>query len=236
VKAADSLTRLGVTVRTGTLVTNIADNIVTVRQGEHTEHIPSQTVLWAAGVKASTLGQVLASRTGAALDRVGRVIVKPDLTVPDYANIFVIGDLAHCADLNHQPLPGIAPVAMQEGEYVAKLIKRSLQGESLPPFTYTDAGSLAVIGQNAAVVRVGSLKFSGILAWLIWAFAHIYYLIEYDNKLIVMLQWSWNYFTRKRGARLITGEASLVQVEVDADGHYRAPTPTQQEQAISPLS
>lgn len=204
--AAKSLERLGVTVQTQSLVTGITEDAVTVRQGERTETIPAKTVLWAAGVRASGMGKVLAERTGATLDRAGRVIVNPDLSVPGQPDIFVVGDLAHYAHQGDQPLPGVAPVAMQEGAYAAKLIRRRLQGRELPPFHYSDVGSLAVIGQNAAVVNLGWLKLSGFLAWLIWVFAHIYYLIEFDNKLIVMIQWFWNYFSRKGGSRLITPE------------------------------
>lgn len=204
--AAKSLARLGVTVQTQSFVTGITEDTVTVQQGEHTETIPTKTVLWAAGVRASGMGKVLADRTGATLDRVGRVIVNPDLSLPGQPQIFVVGDLAHYAHQGEQPLPGVAPVAMQEGAYVAKLIQRRLQGKALPPFHYSDGGSLAVIGQNAAVVNLGWLKISGFPAWLIWVFAHIYYLIEFDNKLIVMIQWFWNYFSRKGGSRLITQE------------------------------
>lgn len=224
VKAQDSLQRLGVTVRTKTLVTDIQNNIVTTRQGDQTDQIPAQTILWAAGVKASAMGRVLAARTGAELDRVGRVIVNPDLSIPDHPNIFVIGDLSHFAHQeDKKPLPGVAPVAVQEGEYVARLLKQRLKGQSLPPFRYLNVGSMAVIGQNRAVADMGFVKFSGPPAWLLWVFAHIYYLIEFDNKLIVMVQWAWSYFTRNRGARLITGEESLVQVEFDSNGEFRTP-------------
>jgi NADH:ubiquinone reductase (H+-translocating) len=214
-KAETSLVQLGVAVRTKTLVTNISEEGVTVRVGEAIEQIPAKTVLWAAGVKASAMGRILADKTGAQLDRVGRVVVEPDLSVPKHPNIFVIGDLAHFAHQGETPLPGVAPVAVQEGEYVAQLISAKQKGIALPPFQYTDRGSLAVIGQNAAVVDLGFVRLSGFLAWLIWVFAHIYYLIEFDNKLVVMVQWGWNYITRGRGARLITGEGGLpVKVEL----------------------
>jgi NADH dehydrogenase len=130
------------------------------------------------------------------------------LSLPEHDNIFAIGDLASFVHQDGQPLPGVAPVAIQEGEYLAKLIGAKLQGQTLPPFRYVDWGSLAVIGQNKAVVNLGFIKLSGLMAWIIWVWAHIYYLIEFDNKLIVMVQWGWNYFTRGRGARLITGETS----------------------------
>ncbi|BAU06590.1 NAD(P)/FAD-dependent oxidoreductase [Fischerella sp. NIES-3754] len=210
VQAETSLQKLGVTVQTKTLVTNIENDFVTIKQGEQVSQIAAKTVLWAAGVKASPLGQVLAQRTGIECDRAGRVIVEPDLSIKGYPNIFVIGDLAHFAHQNGKPLPGVAPVAMQQGEYVASLIKQKLQGQtSLSRFYYVDRGSLAVIGQNSAVVDLGFIKFTGFVAWLFWLLVHIYFLIEFDNKLIVMIQWGWNYFTRNRGARLITGKEPL---------------------------
>ncbi len=201
-KAEASMKRLGVTVQTKTLVTHIADNVVTTRQGEQVEQIPARTILWAAGVKASPMGEVLSIRTGAQLDRAGRVVVEPDLSLPGHANIFVVGDLANFSHQNGKLLPGVAPVAMQEGQYVAALIQQRLKGNSMLPFRYFDRGSLAVIGRNAAVVDLGFIKFSGFFAWLTWVFIHIYYLIEFDNKLVVLIQWGWSYFTRKRGARL----------------------------------
>lgn len=224
-QAKASLERLGVTVQTGTLVTNIENHIVTVRRGEQIEQIPAQTILWAAGMKASKMGEVLANRTGVQLDRAGRVMVNSDLTVGDYPNIFVIGDLANFPHQyeGNKPLPGVAPVAMQEGQYVARLIKKRLKGETLPPFRYADYGSLAVIGRHAAVVDLGFVKFSGFLAWLAWIFVHIFFLIEFDNKLIVMIQWGWNYFTRKRGARLITNQEGLPTVDVEQNSDYRTP-------------
>ncbi|MBD2039529.1 NAD(P)/FAD-dependent oxidoreductase [Microcoleus sp. FACHB-672] len=223
-KAQQSLEHLGVTVRTRTLVTNIEDHLVTMRCGEETEQIQAQTILWAAGVKASGMGQIISQRTGAELDRVGRVMVESDLSVKGHPNIFVIGDLAN---FSHQedgkPLPGVAPVAMQEGQYLAKLIKAKLAGKSLQPFSYADYGSLAVIGRNKAVVNLGFVKFSGFPAWLAWVFVHIYYLIEFDNKLIVMIQWGWNFFTRKRGARLITNQDEKIEVEGEVENFEQMP-------------
>ncbi len=209
IKAAESLQRLGVKILTQTLVTQVDKHGVTVQRDGQTEMIPSETVLWAAGVKASPVGKVLEERAGAKLDRVGRVIVDSDLSVPAHPNIFVIGDLAHFIYQQEVPLPGVAPVATQEGRYVAKQIKAQLAGKTQPPFRYKEVGSLAIIGQNLAVVDLGFIKFSGPLAWFIWVFAHIYYLIEFDNKLVVLLQWGWNYFTRQRGARLITGDTMI---------------------------
>lgn len=215
-KAEESLTRFGVTVQTQTMVTDVNEGMVTIRQGEQVKQIKAKTILWAAGVKASKMGQVLAQRTGSELDRAGRVIVEPDLSIPNHPNIFVLGDLANFSHQDGKPLPGVAPVAMQQGEYLAQLLKKRLVGETITPFHYIDKGSLAVIGHHSAVVNLGFIKLDGFLAWLIWLLAHIYYLIEFDNKLVVMVQWGWNYFTRGRGARLITGEASpstFVEVE-----------------------
>jgi NADH dehydrogenase len=214
-KAAAALSKRGVTVMTKTKVTNIAENQVTIEQGDSTETIRSNTILWAAGVKASGMGEVLSKRTGASLDRAGRVMVESDLSIAGHSNIFVIGDLAHFAHTPEgKPLPGVAPVAMQEGKYVAKLITQRLRDKTLSAFAYSDFGSLAVIGENQAVVDLGFFRFSGFLAWFVWVVAHIYYLIEFDNKLIVMIQWAWNYFTRNRGARIITGREELVEEPV----------------------
>ncbi len=208
-EAATSLAKLGVTVQTSTLVTNIENNIVTIKQGDKVQQIPAQTVLWAAGVKASALGKTLAEATDVECDRAGRVVVESDFSVKNYPNIFVIGDLAHFAHQTGKPLPGVAPVAMQAGEYVASVIKARIHGKIAPQFKYIDRGSLAVIGRNAAVVDLGFIKLKGFLAWLAWIFIHIYFLIEFDNKIVVMIQWAWNYFTRNRGARLITGNEVL---------------------------
>ncbi|MGB8703277.1 MAG: NAD(P)/FAD-dependent oxidoreductase [Thermosynechococcaceae cyanobacterium] len=212
-KAAEALQQLGVTIRTQTRVVQVDANGVTVQQDNETEVISAQTVLWAAGVQASPLGKVLAERTGVALDRSGRVVVEPDLSIAGHPNIYVIGDLAYFAHPADRPLPGVAPVAVQEGKYVAQRIVAQLQGQTRPAFVYRDVGNLAVIGQNAAVVNLGFIRFSGPLAWLFWVLAHIYYLIEFDNKLVVLLQWGWNYFTRQRGARLITGSELAAALE-----------------------
>ncbi len=219
-KAEASLVELGVKVQTKALVTNIADNTVTIRQGEQTETVAARTILWAAGVKASAMGKILAEHTGVELDRVGRVMVESDLSIKDYPQIFVIGDLANFIKPDGKPLPGVAPVATQEGKYVADLTLKRLQGQTMPAFEYYDAGSLSVIGRHSAVADFGKIKLSGFLAWLIWVFVHIYYLIEFDSKLVVFIQWTWSYFTRKRGARLITGDESLGQIGVDDRGDY----------------
>ncbi len=219
-KAEESLVNLGVEVRTKALVTNIADKLVTIRQGDETMVVEARTVLWAAGVKASAMGGILAEHTGAELDRVGRVMVEQDLSIKGYPQIFVLGDLANFTKPDGKPLAGVAPVATQEGKYVADLILKRLEGKTLPAFEYNDAGSLSVIGRHSAVADFGKIKMSGFFAWLIWVFVHIYYLIEFDNKLVVFIQWTWSYFTRKRGARLITGDESLGQIGVDEKGDY----------------
>ena len=160
------------------------------------------------------MGKVLAERTGAELDRAGRVVVEPDLSIKEYPDVFVIGDLANFPHQGERPLPGVAPVAMKEGEYVADLLAKRFIGVKVKPFSYKDLGSMAVIGQNKAVANLGFARFSGFIAWIIWVFAHIYYLIEFDNKLVVMIQWAWNYITQGRGARLITINTSP-QLEIN---------------------
>jgi NADH dehydrogenase len=159
------------------------------------------------------LGKILAERTDVECDFSARVIVEPDLTIKDYKNIFVIGDLANFSHQNGKPLPGVAPVAKQEGEYVGKLIKRRLQGHTLPEFKYNDVGSLAMIGQNLAVVDLGFIKLTGFIAWIFWLVIHIYFLIEFDTKLVIVIQWAWNYITRNRRSRLITGKEAFLATE-----------------------
>jgi NADH dehydrogenase len=210
-EAEDALKDLGVAVQTSTLVTNIQEHTVSIRQGDRTTEIEARTILWAAGVRASVMGQILAEKVGAELDRAGRVIVNADFSVPNAPNIYVVGDLSNYPHQTGKPLPGVGAVAMQEGNYVAKLILKRLNGQSLKPFRYIDYGSLAVIGRNAAVANIWNLQFGGFPAWLVWVFVHIYYLVEFDNKLVVMIQWAWSYFTRNQGARLITGETGAVE-------------------------
>jgi NADH dehydrogenase len=160
-------------------------------------------------VQASPLGKVLGQATGAAIDRAGRVAVQPDLTLPGHPEIFVIGDLAVFTHQTGKPLPGVAPVAMQQGRYVADLIERRLRGQSLPPFRYKDRGNMATIGRAAAVADLGWVRFGGFFAWLLWLFIHLMNLVQFDNRLLVFMQWAWSYVTRNRSARLITGEHPL---------------------------
>ncbi len=207
-RAATSLARLGVTVRTGVMVTEVRAGTVALQQGGGREVVAAQTVLWAAGVRASRLGRVLAEQTGAAVDRAGRVVVQPDLTLPGYPELFVIGDLAALTLPDGRALPGVAPVAIQQGRYVARVIQARLRGETRPPFEYRDRGSLATIGRAAAVADFGWLRVSGLPAWLLWLFVHLINLVEFQNRLLVLLQWAWNYFTWNRAARLITQETA----------------------------
>jgi NADH dehydrogenase len=213
-KAEASLVRVGVRAYTGVKVVGIDDSGVTVehsaQQGAgRTEHLAARTVIWAAGVRASAFGEILARRAGATLEKGGRVVVRPDLSLPGHPEIFVIGDLAYCADQQGRPLPGVAQVAMQQGSYVARLIaRRAGGGVANKPFRYQDRGDLAVIGRAAAVARIGGLHLSGFLAWLIWLFVHLMYLVEFSNRLLVFIHWGFLYLTFNRGARLITGAES----------------------------
>ncbi len=206
-RAARSLARLGVTVRAGVFVTDIKPGLVTFRAGEHAEQIAAHTVLWAAGVTGVPLGQALARAAGLSLERGGRVPVGPDLTLPGHPEVFVIGDLAAAKGPDGKPLPGVAPVAMQQGRYVAGLIHARLEGKTRPPFRYHDKGKLATIGRAAAVADLGWVRFSGFPAWLAWLFVHIVYLIGFQNRFLVLTQWAVNYLTRNRSARLVTGKS-----------------------------
>jgi NADH dehydrogenase len=205
-RAERQLARMGVRVRLGTRVTGIEAGAVTLNAGGKEERVVARTMLWAAGVKGSEMGRALARAAGAPLDHAGRVIVQPDLTLPGHPELFVIGDLAALKDARGRPVPGMAPAAMQQGEYAARTLLRRLAGKPTFPFRYRNKGMLAVVGRNSAVADLGWFRFSGFPAWFIWAFVHIRYLVEFDNKLLVMVQWAWTYLTRRRSARLITGE------------------------------
>jgi len=170
-----------------------------VRIGE--DIVPAEVVLWAAGVAASPLGRAL----GVPVDRAGRVMVEPDLSIPGHREVFVIGDLATMKDEHGNTLPGVAPVAMQQGKFVARQISADLAGQPRERFHYFDKGSLATIGRAAAIAQFGKIHISGALAWLTWLFVHILFLIGFRNRIAVMLQWAWSYLTYKRAAWLITG-------------------------------
>jgi NADH:ubiquinone reductase (H+-translocating) len=206
-KAEQQLIDLGVQTRTNARVVDVDENGVTVKTEAGSDRILTRTVLWAAGVRANRLGRLVGERTGAPVDKVGRVMVDPDLTVPGHPEIFVIGDLANFTHQDGKPLPGVAPVAIQEGRYVARLIQRRLEGGSPPPrFHYFNKGNLATIGRNKAVADFGFIQISGFLAWFTWVFVHLMYLVEFENRLLVFIEWVHNYITRNRGARLITGK------------------------------
>src|SRR5580693_908232 len=207
--ARKMLVRLGVTVRTGAMVTDVNAESVTIRDGDSTESIPTRTVLWAAGVLASPLGRILSKEAGAPLDKAGRVLVNPDLTIPGHPEIFVIGDLANFSHQTGKPLPGVTQPAIQQGHYVGKLIQARLENKNLPPFHYFDKGNLATIGRGAAVADLNWLQISGLPAWLIWIFIHLLYIVQFQNRLLIFLQWAWLYLTFDRSARLITGKNPL---------------------------
>jgi NADH dehydrogenase len=203
-KAQLFLERLGVTALTETVVTDVQPDAVIVKRRQNPERIPCRTVIWAAGVQASSLGEGLAKSTGAKRDRAGRVAVEPDLSIPDHPEIFVIGDLASYSHQTGKPLPGVAPVAMQQGRYVAKLLRSRVEGKSMPPFRYKDRGNMAIVGRASAVADLGRLRFAGFVAWLTWLFVHLLHLVEFENRVLVLIQWGWYYFSRNRTARLIT--------------------------------
>jgi NADH dehydrogenase len=206
-KALASLNRLGVTVRTGTLVTEITPLDVELKSSMGVERWPARTVLWAAGVQASPLAKALVSAAGCAVDRAGRIAVERDCSVPGHPNVFVIGDMSFYADADGKPLPGVAPVAIQQGKFVAKVIRARVAGKPLPEFRYHDLGSLATIGRSAAVAQFGRVKVSGFLAWVMWLFIHLMKIVNFRNRLLVLMQWAWSYFSYDRSARLITGDA-----------------------------
>ncbi len=216
-KAARSLERLGVTIRTRTKVVDIQAGQITLQRvaaaGEMAaansptlETIATHTVHWAAGVQASSLAGVIAERTGAHQERNGKIAVEPDLSVKNHPEIFVLGDMAQLAGADGKPLPGMAPVAIQQGKYAAQLILQRLKGGKLPPFCYRDYGTMATIGRSAAVAMIFGMQLSGFIAWVIWLFVHLMQLVQFQNRLLVFLQWAWSYFTFNRSARLITGE------------------------------
>lgn len=196
-EAERELKELGVEVRTNSKVSKISDDGIVIGD----EFIPASTVLWAAGVASNPINKTL----DVGLDRQGRVIVQKDLRVPGFPFIFVIGDQAHCqSPIENVALPGLAPVAMQQGRFVGKIIRRTVEGREVPDtFVYTDKGQMATIGRSRAVAMYKGLSFAGFTAWMAWLLVHIYYLIGFKNRLFVLFQWSWTYLTYRRGARLI---------------------------------
>ena len=217
-KAEKLVTHLGVEVIKGVMVTNIDAAGVTFKRGEASETLAAKTVLWAGGVMATSFGRKLAERTNSESDRSGRIKVNRDLTVPNFPNIFIIGDLAHAVDEKGTPLPGVAQVAMQGGAYAVKVIRARLGGKKEPPpFHYFNKGEMAVIGRAAAVANIFGIHVSGLLAWLMWLFIHLIYIVEFQSRILVFIQWGFEYLTFSRGARLITGEDAT-----DSVGHAGA--------------
>jgi len=189
--------------RTGLRVTSIDAQGLSVDTPTGPQRIPARTVLWAAGVRAASLARTIAPQLGVTPDSSGRIEVTADLSIPGHPNIFVIGDAARFIQ-EGAPLPGLSPVAMQQGWYLAKHIAARLQNRSVPPFHYTNKGVMATIGRKAAVVDLGFVRFGGVLAWLAWLFLHLLYLVTFRSRVMVALQWAFQYFTFNRGARLIT--------------------------------
>lgn len=221
-KAEELVTHLGVDVLKGVMVTGVDANGVTYRRGDTTEHLAAKTVLWAGGVTTNSFGRTLAERTKAETDRSGRIKVTPQLTVPNYPDIYVVGDLAASFDEKGKPLPGVAQVAMQGGVYVAKAIRAKLaEKPNDKPFRYFNKGDMAVIGRAAAIANIFGFQVSGLLAWLVWLFIHLMYIVEFQSRVVVFVQWGFEYLTFSRGARLITGvdaEDALVNKPPSAAG------------------
>lgn len=202
--AERSLLSLGVRVRTGAPVTQVTGEGVRLRTETGEELLPAHTVIWAAGVQASPLASALAGAAGAELDRAGRLMVDDHCRLPGYANVYVLGDMAHFRGPDGEPLPGVAPVAMQQGRYAAESILEALSGKDSRPFQYVDKGNLATIGRHAAIADFGRFTLSGYLAWLAWLGIHILFLIGFRNRLQVLIHWAFQYLTFNRGARIIT--------------------------------
>lgn len=199
---------LGVEVQTGVRVTDITAERVDVDTPKGPEFIAAKTVLWAAGVAASPLGAALLEGMGMELARGGRVPVGDSLDIAGHPEVFVVGDLAFALDEEGVPLPGVAPVAAQQGHYVAKVIGQRIAGQTPAPFRYFDAGTASTIGRGKAVAVIFGRRLRGTIAWLAWLFIHLMKLVSFENRLLVLLQWAWNYTTRNRSARLITGDGS----------------------------
>ncbi len=205
-KAARSLADLGVEILTSTHVNEIENDRVVVQHKNRTDTINASSVFWAAGVKANPLTERLSKLSGCEIDRSGRLKVNPDLSLAQYKNVFVIGDMVHIRDRNGDLVPGVAPAAIQQGKYVAKRISRRRRNRSVnDPFVYRDLGNLATIGRSRAIADFGRIRISGRIAWLLWLFVHLMQIVKHENRVLIFCQWAWNYFTFGRSARLITG-------------------------------
>lgn len=205
IAARASLEQLGVSVITEGMVEEVGAEFVRYRKGEASETVRTHTILWAAGVRASQFGEILVTRSGAQADRGGRVLVGPDCALPGHPDVFVIGDMAKLTDVAGRDVPGLAPAAIQQGRYVAQVLKARARGQTPKPFKYRDLGTMAVIGMNHAVGDLGFMKVRGVIGWFIWAFVHVMSLIDSEQRVRVFVQWAWKYFTRRQGDRLITG-------------------------------
>jgi NADH:ubiquinone reductase (H+-translocating) len=219
VKAEKLVTKLGVEVMKGVMVSDVDDDGVAYKKGDATYHLPAKTVLWAGGVMMTGFGRKLAERTRSETDRQGRIKVNPDLSVPKYPDIFIAGDLAQSLGKDGKPMPGVAPAAIQSGAYAAKAIRARLEGKTIAPFRYFNKGDLAVIGRNAAIANIFGVHVSGFFAWFIWLFVHLMYIVQFQNRLLVFIQWGIEYLTFSRGARLITGSEGT---DVDRSGSKTA--------------
>jgi NADH dehydrogenase len=202
--ALSTLEQLGVEVWLKSKLVGVAIDSITVECEGRRERLACRTAIWAAGVRPSPLAAELARATGCELDEMGRVVVSPKLSMPDYPDILVLGDMAHCLGRDGRPLPGIAPVAMQQASYLGRLLRARLAGRICGPFRYRHWGMMATIGRSAAVADLGPLQLTGMAGWLAWLFVHLMYIVQFENKLLVLVQWAWNYLTWNRSARLIT--------------------------------
>ncbi len=212
--AEDQLVKLGARARTGLTVTDVDENGVTLKSATGTEHISSHTVLWAAGVAVTDFAKQLAKQTGAATDKGGRFKVSGNLTIAEFPEIYVVGDLAYVEMPDKKPMPGVAQAAMQSGAYAAKDIIRKLRNDpAQKPFSYFNKGDLAVIGRAAAVANVFGVHLTGLPAWMVWLFIHLMYIVEFQSRILVAVQWGFLYLTNNRGARLITGSAATKLVK-----------------------
>jgi NADH:quinone reductase (non-electrogenic) len=210
--AARLVERLGIEIKTGCIVRDVDAESVSYEHAGQLQRIPTRTVMWAGGIKATDFGRTLAERTHAPSDRSGRIIVQPDLTVPGFSDIFVIGDLALSYRQDQRPLPGVAQVAIQQGAYAAKAIKQRCAGKSFTgPFRYFDKGDMAVIGRAAAVANIFGMHVWGWPAWVVWLFIHLMYLVQFQSRLLVFIQWGFLYLTFSRGARLISGNEAAAK-------------------------
>jgi NADH dehydrogenase len=213
-KAERLVSRLGVEVKKGVMVTCIDAAGVTYRSGDESKSLPAKTVLWAGGVTTNEFGRKLGERTKAETDRSGRIKVNSDLTVPGYSDIFIVGDLALSLGADGKPLPGVAQVAIQGGAYAAKTIRARLKGKNdTKSFHYFNKGDMAVIGRAAAVANIFGFHLAGLFAWLTWLFVHLIYIVEFQSRVLVFVQWGFEYLTFSRGARLITGVAATDSLE-----------------------